>query len=164
MFYKDRAKGIKGVGIVMAGISAIPYPSGTPAGNGIASLHGFLTASAEATALNQPIGKVRAIAPNSLRNYQPLQISQVEGCPRAEMVESFATPNFSIYICKTQEGDIFYRGLSKINGTQINVMQVTTGDDGTYEATNGNIIYSINPERLQVRQNGKVILTEAVIK
>jgi hypothetical protein len=43
-------------------------------------------------------------------------------------------------------------------------MQVTTGDDGTYEATNGNIIYSINPQRLQVRQNGKVILTEAVIK
>ena len=63
-----------------------------------------------------------------------------------------------------QEGDIFYRGFSKRNGSQINVMQVTTGDDGTYEATNGNIIYSINPDRLQVRQNGKVILTEAVIK
>ena len=156
MFYKDRVKGIKGVGLVMVGISAIPF--------GIASLHGFLTASAEATALNQPIGKVRAIAQNSLRNYQPLQIAQVEGCPRAQMVQFFATPNFSIYICKTQEGDIFYRGLSKINGSQINVMQVTTGDDGTYEATNGNIIYSINPERLQVRQNGKVILTEAVIK
>jgi hypothetical protein len=163
MFYKNRVKGIKGVGLVMAGISAIPYPSGTPCGK-IASLHGFLTASAEATALNQPIGKVGAIAPNSWRNNQPLQIAQVEGCPRAEMVQSFATPNFSIYICKTQEGDIFYRGLSKINGTQINVMQVTTGEDGTYEATNGNIIYSINPERLQVRQNGKVILTEAVIK
>jgi hypothetical protein len=156
MFYKDRVKGIKGVGLVMAGISAIPF--------GIASLHGFLTASAEATALNQPMGKVGAIAPNSLGNYQPLQIAQVEGCPRAQMVQSFATPNFSIYICKTQKGDIFYRGLSKINGTQINVMQVTTGDDGTYEATNGNIIYSINPQRLQVRQNGKVILTEAVIK
>ncbi len=80
------------------------------------------------------------------------------------MVQSFATANFSIYICKTQEGAIFYRGLSKINGTQINVMQVTTGDDGTYEATNGNIIYSINPDRLQVRQNGKLILTESVIK
>ena len=156
MFYKDRVKGIKGVGLVMAGISAIPF--------GIASLHGFLTASAEASTLNESIGKVRAIEPNSLRNYQPLQIAQVEGCPRAEMVQSFATPNFSIYICKTQEGDIFYRGVSKINGTQINVMQVTTGDDGSYEATNGNIIYSINPQRLQVRQNGKVILTEAVIK
>jgi hypothetical protein len=156
MFYKNRVKGIKGVGLVMAGISAIPF--------GIASLHGFLTASAEASTLNEPIGKVRAIEPNSLRNYQPLQIAQVEGCPRAEMVQSFATPNFSIYICKTQEGDIFYRGVSKINGTQINVMQVTTGDDGSYEATNGNIIYSINSQRLQVRQNGKVILTEAVIK
>ncbi|MEG4226001.1 hypothetical protein QUA35_08080 [Microcoleus sp. N9_B2] len=164
MFYKDRVKGNKGIVLVMAGISAIPYPSGTPAGNGIASLHGFLTASAQATALNQPIGKVRAIAPNTLGNNQPLQIAQVEGCPRAEMVQFFATPNFSIYICKIQEGDIFYRGVSKINGTQINVMQVTTGDDGSYEATNGNIIYSINSQRLQVRQNGKVILTEAVIK
>ncbi|MEG4075737.1 hypothetical protein QUA32_24380 [Microcoleus sp. Pol14D6] len=164
MFDKYRFKSIKGVVLVMAGISAIPYPSGTPTGNGIASLHGFLTASAEAAPLNQPIGQVRAIAPNTLGNNQPLQIAQVEGCPRAEMVQFFATPNFSIYICKTQEGDIFYRGLSKINGTQINVMQVTTGDDGTYEATNGNIIYSINPQRLQVRQNGKVILTEAVIK
>ncbi|NQE33070.1 hypothetical protein [Microcoleus asticus] len=156
MFYKDRVKGIKGVVLVMAGISAIPF--------GIASLHGFLTASAQATALNEPIGKVLAIAPKNLGNDRPLQIAQVEGCPRAEMVQSFATPNFSIYICKTQEGDIFYRGLSKINGSQINVMQVTTGDDGTYEATNGNIIYSINPQRLQVRQNGKVILTEGVLK
>ncbi|MEG4571506.1 hypothetical protein QUA56_02075 [Microcoleus sp. N3A4] len=156
MFSKDRVKGIKRVVLVMAGISAIPF--------GIASLHGFLTASAQATALNQPVGKVRAIAPKTLGNDRPLQIAQVEGCPRAEMVQSFATANFSIYICKTQEGDIFYRGLSKINGSQINVMQVTTGDDGTYEATNGNIIYSINPQRLQVRQNGKVILTEGVIK
>jgi len=136
MFGKERVQEIKGLGLVMAGISAI----------------GFLTASAEATPLNQPIG-----------NSQPLQIAQVEGCPRAEMVQSFATANFSVYICKTQEGAIFYRGLSKRNGSQINVMQVTTSD-GTYEATNGNIIYSINPERLQVRQNGKVILTEAVIK
>ncbi|MEG4166354.1 MULTISPECIES: hypothetical protein [unclassified Microcoleus] len=149
MFYKDTVKGIKEVVLVMAGISAIPF--------GIASLHGFLTASAEATALNQP-------APNTLGNNQPLQIAQVEGCPRDQMVQFFATPNFSIYICRTPEGDIFYRGLSKINGTQINVMQVTAGDDGSYEATNGNIIYSINPQRLQVRQNGKVILTEAVIK
>ena len=148
MFCKDRVKGIKALGLVIAGISTI----------------GFLTNSAEATALNQPIGQVRAIAPNTLPHSQPLQIAQVEGCPRAEMVESFATANFSVYICKTQEGNIFYRGLSKRNGSQINVMQVTTSDDGTYEATNGNIIYSINPQRLQVRQNGKVILTEAVIK
>jgi hypothetical protein len=148
MFAKERVKGIKRLGLIMAGISAI----------------GFLTASAEATALNQPIGKVRAIQSSTLPDSQLLQIAQVEGCPRAEMVQSFATANFSVYICKTQEGAIFYRGLSKRTGSQINVMQVTTSDDGTYEATNGNIIYSINPARLQVRQNGKVILTEAVIK
>ncbi|MGB3266824.1 MAG: hypothetical protein WBA89_23035 [Microcoleus sp.] len=149
MFYKERVQVIKRLGLVMAGISAIPF--------GIASLHGILTLPAEATALNQPVS-------SSLPHSRSFQIAQVEGCPRAEMVQSFATANFSIYICKTQEGAIFYRGLSKINGSQINVMQVTTGDDGTYEATNGNIIYSINPDRLQVRQNGKLILTEAVIK
>ncbi|MEO9125407.1 MAG: hypothetical protein ABI262_12090 [Microcoleus sp.] len=141
MFAKERVKGIKGLGLVMAGISAI----------------GVLTNSAEATALNQP-------ASSSFPPSTPLQIAQVDGCPKAEMVQSFATANFSIYICKTQEGAIFYRGLSKRTNSQINVMQVTTSDDGTYEATNGNIIYSINPKRLQVRQNGKVILTEAVIK
>ncbi|MEG4996997.1 hypothetical protein [Microcoleus sp. B4-D4] len=149
MFYQDRVKGIKEVGLVIAGLSAIPF--------GIASLHGILTLPAEATALNQP-------GSSSLPHSRSFQIAQVEGCPKAEMVESFATANFSVYICKTQEGAIFYRGLSKINGSQINVMEVTTSDDGTYEATNGNIIYSINPERLQVRQNGKLILTEAVIK
>ncbi|MCW6048528.1 hypothetical protein QUB60_27845 [Microcoleus sp. A2-C5] len=149
MFAKDRVQVIKRLCLVMAGISAIPF--------GIASLHGILTPPAEATALNQP-------ASSSFPPSAPLQIAQVDGCPKAEMVEFFATANFSVYICKTQEGAIFYRGFSKRNGSQINVMQVTTGDDGTYEATNGNIIYSINPDRLQVRQNGKVILTEAVIK
>ena len=148
MFAKERVKGIKGLGLVMAVISAI----------------GFLTTTAEATALNQPISNVRAIQSSTLSPSQPLQIAQVEGCPRAEMVQSFATANFSVYICKTQQGNLFYRGVSKKSGSQINVMQVTTSDDGTYEATNGNIIYSINPERLQVRQNGKLILTEAVIK
>jgi len=148
MFAKDRVQVIKRLGLVIAGISAI----------------GFLTPPAAATAINQAIGKVRAIQSSSLPPSQPLRIAQVEGCPRAEMVQSFATANFSVYICKTQEGAIFYRGLSKRTNSQINVMQVTTSDDGTYEATNGNIIYSINPDRLQVRQNGKVILTEAVIK
>ncbi|MEG4317494.1 MULTISPECIES: hypothetical protein [unclassified Microcoleus] len=148
MFAKERVQVIPGLGLVIAGISAIA----------------FLTPPAGATAINQPIGKVRAIQSSTLAPSQPLQIAQVEGCPRAEMVESFATANFSVYICKTQQGNLFYRGVSKKSGSQINVMQVTTRDDGTYEATNGNIIYSINPERLQVRQNGKVILTEAVIK
>lgn len=148
MFAKERVKGIKGLGLVMAAISAI----------------GFLTTTAEATALTQPISQVSPRESASFQNTQPLKTAQVDGCPKAEMVESFATANFSVYICKTQQGDLFYRGVSKKSGSQINVMQVTTGDDGTYYATNRNIIYSINPERLQVKENGKVILTEAVIK
>ena len=42
-------------------------------------------------------------------------------------------------------------------------MNVTSGDDGTYYATNGDVTYSINPNRLQVRQNDQVVLTEDVI-
>ena len=155
MFDNNTVKVIKGLGLVMAVISAMAFAP---------LRYGFLTQPAAATPLNPPIGKVRAIQSSSLPHSQPLQIAQVGGCPKAEMVQSFATANFSVYICKTQDGAIFYRGISKRNGSQINVMQVTTSDDGTYEATNGNIIYSINPERLQVRQNGKLILTEAVIK
>lgn len=148
MLEKYQVKAIKGFGLVVTAISAI----------------GFLPASAQATALNQPIGQVTTPASAISQNIQPVKIAQVQGCPRAEMVESFATANFSVYICKTQQGNLFYRGVNKENGSQINVMKVTTGDDGTYYATNGNIIYSINPERLQVRENGKVILTETVIE
>ena len=150
MLENSRLKLIKGFGLLLA-VTAI-------------SAIGFLTSTASATALTQPISQVAPFEYAISHNVQPLQIAQVSGCPRAEMVESFATANFSVYICKTQQGDLFYRGVSKDNGSQINVMQVTTGDDGTYYATNRNVIYSINPERLQVKENGKVILTEAVIQ
>lgn len=148
MLEKSQVKAIKGFGLVVTAISAI----------------GFLTSPAQATALTQPISQVAPPESASFQTIQPLKIAQVQGCPRAEMVESFATANFSVYICKTQQGDLFYRGVNKKSGSQINVMQVSTGDDGTYYATNRNTIYSINPERLQVKENGKVILTEAVIK
>ncbi len=150
MLKESQVKLIKKCGLVVA-VTAI-------------SAIGFLTSPAQATALNQPISRVAPLEYAISQNVQPQQIAQVSGCPRAEMVESFATANFSVYICKTQQGDLFYRGVSKKSGNQINVMQVTTGDDGTYYATNRNIIYSINPKRLQVKENGKVILTEAVIK
>ncbi|OCR00952.1 hypothetical protein BCD67_03040, partial [Oscillatoriales cyanobacterium USR001] len=87
----------------------------------------------------------------------PFQVAQVKGCPRATVVESYETNNFFVYICQTQNGAFFYRGLGK-DGSQVNVMNVTSGDDGTYYATNNNITYSINRHRLQVTQNDRVIL------
>ncbi len=93
---------------------------------------------------------------------QPIQVVQVEGCPRASVVESYETNNFFVYICETGDGSFFYRGVGK-DGSQVNVMNVTSGDDGTYYATNNNITYSINRYRLQVIQNDRVILNESVI-
>jgi hypothetical protein len=92
----------------------------------------------------------------------PFQIAQVKGCPRATVVESYETNSFFVYICQTENGSYFYRGLGK-DGSQVNVMNVTSGDDGTYYATNDDITYSINPNRLQVTQNDQVILNEDVI-
>jgi hypothetical protein len=91
-----------------------------------------------------------------------IQVAEVKGCPRATLVESYETENFFVYICETQDGSLFYRGLGK-DGSQINVMNVTTGRDGTYYATNNDVTYSINANRLQVKRNDRVILNETVI-
>ena len=124
---------------------------------------GFLTPSVATNALTQSMNQMQSPTGSSLLN-SPMQLAQVQGCPRAEMVESYETANFYAYICRTQQGDLFYHGVGKQDGSQINVMNVTTGDDGTYYATNDKVTYSVNPNRLQVTQNGRVILNEAVLK
>lgn len=123
---------------------------------------GFLTPVVAANALTQSLNQMQSPAGSRLLN-SPMQLAQVQGCPRAEIVESYETANFYAYICRTQQGELFYRGLSKRDGSQINVMNVTSGDDGTYYATNDEVTYSVNPNRLQVTQNGSVILNEAVL-
>ena len=106
---------------------------------------GFFTPSIAATAVTQP-----------------LHARQVQSCPSATVVESYETDSFFVYICQTGNGSFFYRSVGK-DGSEINVMNVTSGDDGTYYATNNNITYSINRYWLQVRQNDRVILNESVI-
>lgn len=95
-----------------------------------------------------------------------LQLAQVEveGCPRAEVVEEYETYTYLAYICQTSSGDFFYRGINKNSGQQINIMGVLSTDSGTYYATNGNITYWINNSELQVTENDEVIFSEPVIR
>lgn len=87
---------------------------------------------------------------------------EVEGCPRAEIVEAYETKSYLAYICQTYDGEYFYRGVNKYDGSQVNVMGVFSTDSGTYYATNGNVTYWVDAYELQVTENGEVIFVEAV--
>jgi hypothetical protein len=95
-------------------------------------------------------------------NSQPLVLTQTTGCPRAEVLTSYETRNFNVYICEGLDNYIFYRGVRKSDGSGINL---TASQDakGTWRARNGNILYKVNLTELVVTDNGKVILKERVI-
>ncbi|NJK38262.1 MAG: hypothetical protein HC835_06055 [Oscillatoriales cyanobacterium RM2_1_1] len=121
-------------------------------------------------ALWASLGSLGLLGPEAI-NAQSLPSDQstftlaqfVSGCPRAEVIEAYETPNFFAYICGAADGSVFYRGVDKSSGQQINVFGVSSGGDGTYYATNGDVTYTINPSQLQVFQNNRLILSEPVI-
>lgn len=86
----------------------------------------------------------------------------IKGCPRAEVVESYETHTYLVYICQTAAGDLFYRGVNKKNGDQINIMEVLSTDGGTYYATNGRYTYWIDRKQLKITKNDRVIFSETV--
>lgn len=89
-------------------------------------------------------------------------MAQVNGCPRAEVLELYETPNFNVYICQGLDNYIFYRGVSKSSGSSIN-LTATRDSRGTWKARNGSVLYRINFTELVVTDNGRVILRERVI-
>jgi hypothetical protein len=89
-------------------------------------------------------------------------MAQVNGCPRAEVLELYETQNFNAYICQGLNNYIFYRGVSKSNGSSIN-LTATRDSRGTWKARNGSVLYRINFNELVVTDNGRVILRERVI-
>jgi hypothetical protein len=94
-------------------------------------------------------------------------IAQAMGCPRAMPVAYFATNTYQISICQGQDGYFFYRGVEYANpDNAINVSEVHIyGYNGqnAFDAVNGDVIYSINPDTLTVWQNGEVIWQESVV-
>jgi hypothetical protein len=94
-------------------------------------------------------------------------IAQAIGCPRAMPVAYFATNTYQISICQGQDGYFFYRGVEFANPENaINVSEVHLyGYNGqnAFDAVNGDVVYSINPDTLTVWQNGEVIWQESVV-
>jgi len=93
---------------------------------------------------------------------QPVLVAQVTGCPRAEVISAYETASYRIFICQGFNNYFFYRGVEKDSGASINLTAV--GDRQGWQARNGDYLYQINERELVVRQSGKVILREAVIR
>ena len=89
-------------------------------------------------------------------------LAQVTGCPRAEVISAYETASYRVFICQGFNNYIFYRGVEKSSGASINLSAV--GDRQGWQARNGEYLYQINPQELVVRQSGKVILREPVIR
>ena len=125
-----------------------------------------LAAAVAVTGLSVLLPGARAIALtpelNPAFNDRLLAQVEVEGCPRASIVEAYETDTYLAYICKTYDGDFFYRGVNKYDGSQVNVMDALSTDSGTYYATNGNVTYWVDDYELQVTQDDEVIFSEPV--
>lgn len=122
-----------------------------------------LAAAVAVTGLTLLLPGTKAIALSPEFNDRLLAQVEVEGCPRAEIVEAYETDTYLAYICQTYDGDFFYRGVNKYDGSQVNVMGVLSTDSGTYYATNGNTTYWVDAYQLQVTDgNGDVIFSEPV--
>jgi hypothetical protein len=89
-------------------------------------------------------------------------LAQASGCPRAEVLALYETQNFNAYICQGFNNYIFYRGVSKSDGSSVN-LTATKDAKGTWNARNSGILYRVNFTELVVTENGKVLLRERVI-
>lgn len=126
-----------------------------------------LAAAVAVTGLSLLLPGARAIAltpefNDRLLDRVELAQVEVEGCPRASIVEAYETDTYLAYICETYDGEYFYRGVNKYDGSQVNVMGVLSTDSGTYYATNGSVTYWVDAYQLQVTQDGEVIFSEPV--
>jgi hypothetical protein len=109
-----------------------------------------------------PGARAIALTPESNATFDLLAQVEVEGCPRASTIEAYETDTYLAYICETYDGDFFYLGVNKYDGSQVNVMGVLSTDSGTYYATNGSVTYWVDAYQLQVTQDGEVIFSEPV--
>lgn len=121
-----------------------------------------LAAAVAVTGLSLLLPGARAIALTPESNDRLLAQVDVEGCPKATIVEAYETDTYLAYICQTAGGEYFYRGVNKNDGSQVNVMGVLSTDSGTYYATNGSVTYWVDAYQLQVTQDGEVVFSEPV--
>ena len=112
---------------------------------------------------NRNVTKARNIAKAELLLVEPLLLAQTE-CQRALTLESFETDTYYAHICEDGNGDLFYYGVNKLDGSLINLYGITFTDNGYYMATSydeaGNEYIYMLGESLEVYENGEQIWFE----
>jgi hypothetical protein len=87
------------------------------------------------------------------------------GAGPATLVAGFGTSRFRLYFCRTDSGQLYYRGISRANAKQATTLAAKTIPGG-YEARNvfrGDLfVYRVTRIRLTVTENGKQILADPV--
>jgi hypothetical protein len=116
-----------------------------------------------ALAVNSEVNNINPVEHSSLTNSEQFLISQ-GGCPRATVIEAYETDTYYASICADGNGELFYYGQHKGNGSSVNVYGVTFTDSGYYMATttddSGNeYMYMVGPS-LDVYENGNLIFSE----
>ncbi len=87
------------------------------------------------------------------------------GSPAATLVAGFGTTRFRLYFCRTEGGQLYYRGISRADAKQATTLPATTIPGG-YEArtvVDGHrFVYRVAQRRLLVTRDGRQILTDTV--
>lgn len=82
----------------------------------------------------------------------------------ATLAAGYGTPRFRLFLCRTDGGALYYRGISRTSGRATTLAARTV--PGGYEARgteNGDtFVYRVTPQRLTVTQNGKPLFTDPV--
>jgi hypothetical protein len=83
----------------------------------------------------------------------------------ATLVAGFGTTRFRLYFCRTDGGQLYYRGISRADPKQATTLPATTIPGG-YQArkvVDGHLfVYQVVQRRLLVTRDGKRILTDTV--
>jgi uncharacterized membrane protein len=93
-------------------------------------------------------------------------IASAYTCPKyagGGILEAYIeTTNFYIHICN-KRGQLFYTGISKLNGKGIRSLRAYTEEGTGYVVKNKNYEYVVNGASLDIIKNGRVIQTDPVI-
>jgi len=124
---------------------------------------GLLMPVLPALAVNSEVNNINPVEHSSLTNSEQFLISQ-GGCPRATVIEAYETDSYYASICEDGNGDLFYYGENKYDGSVVNVYGVTFTDSGYYMATttdeSGNEYMYMVGSSLDVYENGNLIFSE----
>lgn len=124
---------------------------------------GLLMPVLPAVAVTSEVNNINQVDHSSLTNSEQFLISQ-GGCPRAKVIEAYETDTYYASICEDGNGDLFYYGENKYDGSVVNVYGVESTDSGYYMATttddSGNEYMYMVGLSLDVYENGDLIFSE----